>query len=760
MSAAVTYTPVRRAPLHLRTGVPPTSNRETWVGLFIIDAAAIGGALWVFRLITALALAIVPGRILLQALRVPSAAVRRYVAYLPCASLVVLVWTALTVDLAGPQLGIAKPLRFWPLLVGLNVVLVALGIAGRGAGNAYRLRSADLVGRARSLWPLCLVVASLAATARLDNGDGNALAMGVLIAVGISVVLFTVLSSRMNPQQLNVAIYAAGLSAMLLTSMRSAYVVGYDISSEYAVFHRTAAAGFWHFGHLAPYQAMLSLTVLPAMLHALIGGQDVWILKLVYPALFAFFPVAVFSFANRFVSRRAAVVAAAIVITQAYFFQQQPEIARQELALLVFGGLVGVIFDALIERRSRFAFIALLASALVVCHYSTVYVTIALFLVALLFAAVVRRRGARRVEVVPILFGLVTLASIAFFWYVPLTHSTSNITYATKTFEKSGIAFLPGRQHGESLIGAYFNGVRRPPIAPLQYQRDVASLYAKYDQFIVPLKAGEKTQYDLRASPPVDMSGRFPGLANFVANAQFLIQQGLNALGILASLVLAFRRRSGPVSRAVGFLGIAALGVLAASRLSGTLAADYNSSRLFLQCLFILAIAQAALIEVVATRLRRFWSAGSVLFVLFAMALLVSFVVNSGLKSPLVGGGRTLDLYNSGEDYSRLYVTQPEAATAKWLAASVPRERVIYADDYATLRLDQFTGMRRGIFAALTPRTIDQFAWVYASRSNTVVHRTWGDTSSGPIDIAFPSAFLDNYFNTVYSTGTTEVFHR
>jgi hypothetical protein len=144
----------------------------------------------------------------------------------------------------------------------------------------------------------------------------------------------------------------------------------------------------------------------------------------------------------------------------------------------------------------------------------------------------------------------------------------------------------------------------------------------------------------------------------------------------------------------------------------------------------------------------------------FTLMLVVAFVGNSGLAAPVVGGDPPLVLYNNGEDHAELYQSAQEKATAQWLASAVPRQRVIYADYFGQLRLDQFTDLRAAVFNDVTPRTIDQYAWIFASTTNVVDHRTWGATNSGLVDIVFPASFLDRYFNVVYSTGSTEVFHR
>ncbi len=345
-------------------------------------------------------------------------------------------------------------------------------------------------------------------------------------------------------------------------------------------------------------------------------------------------------------------------------------------------------------------------------------------------------------------------------WYLPATHSTSNITAAVQSIRQSGFQLLPGRQKGESIISAYFNGLRQAPASLKQYQASIARYYSENRSYLVPLPQATNPAYNLRAAPSLAVPDRSPLLGSFLNDAELLVQQTINAAAVIGALVFALRRRGDPLTRMVGAIGVASFAVLVASRLSGALAADYNSSRLFLQCLFVLSLLEAALIEVVVKRFKARTALGTVLFGGFSLMLVIAFVGNSGLAVPVVGGDPALILSNNGEDHAAFYPETQEKATAAWLAKTVPPSRVIYADYYAQLRLDQFTDLRSGVFVDITPRTIDQHAWVYASTANVVGHRTWGLTSSRVLDIAFPSAFLRQYFDVVYSTGATEIFHR
>ena len=96
-------------------------------------------------------------------------------------------------------------------------------------------------------------------------------------------------------------------------------VPGFDIASEYYDLHQTVLTGIWHTAHPGDaYGAMLSVTVMPAELHFLSGVPDLLVFSVVYPAIGALLPVAVFGLARRILSRRWAFAAAIFVIAQAF----------------------------------------------------------------------------------------------------------------------------------------------------------------------------------------------------------------------------------------------------------------------------------------------------------------------------------------------------------------------------------------------------------------------------------------------------------
>ena len=235
----------------------------TWlIELVLLDVAVAENSLWLLRAVAVLLLAVLPGQLLLHALRVPAASIRRYVAYLPCASVAVLIASTLRGRSCRASTRCARATASMAIVGWAEPGLPGLAYLGHRAADSCELKSSDLIGHVRWFWPLLLPLVSVVAAARLDNGDGNVLAIVVLVAVAVMIPTCTVLANGMHRRQMNFVLYSGGLALMLLTSMRSSYVIGFDINSEYFDFHQTVVNGIWHFGHLNPYEAMLSLTVL------------------------------------------------------------------------------------------------------------------------------------------------------------------------------------------------------------------------------------------------------------------------------------------------------------------------------------------------------------------------------------------------------------------------------------------------------------------------------------------------------------------
>jgi len=287
-------------------------------------------------------------------------------------------------------------------------------------------------------------------------------------------------------------------------------------------------------------------------------------------------------------------------------------------------------------------------------------------------------------------------------------------------------------------------------VKPSVYESLAVSSYRSRSAYIHPLAAARDHRFRLQAAAApapkarLNLLGDLIRLFGIAFGELMLVFAGLGTLVAMAS-----QRR--PL-RNLGVISAGTIGMLMLIRLSGTLAASYNQTRLLLQLLIILAVPAAYLGERLAAKLRRLR-----LPLVFAVALALMLAYQDGATSLLVGGSTTLGLYQNGEDFERYYATPAEMAAATWVSDE-SSDKLLYADRYGQLRLSATTGAVG--LNEVTPETLDAHAWLYATRTNVVLGRARGQIGNWFAIYRFPNAFLDAYFDTVFADGDSKVFHR
>ena len=712
---------------------------------------------WPVQALLLAMLLVVPGLILLRTLRIPGQIVSSCPVYVICASIVVLFFSGLAVDMLGPLVSVTAPLRAWPLLIGLEVTCLSLLAASINAPTEVSIEWYSLSRLARLSWPLILPVMAAVGALRLNNGYSNIIAVIALIALITSLITATALSLRFDETLLKVILYSSGLALTWSDSLRGDPLYGFDIATEYQRLQETILTGIWHTAHFNDaYGAMLSLTIMPATLHALSGVSALLVFKVVYPAIYAFFPVAIFGLGRRILTRRWAFVAAVFTIGQ-YAFAELAGFARQEIALVIFAALITVMLDTRIQRRSQWALVGLFGVAAALSHYSTTYVAITVIglMLPLQWTISWFRDIPRITGAVVIAFGAVFAGAVI--WYGPVTHSDSHVLEVVQTVQAQGLDFLPNRIPGAGLLSDYLQGNTRTPIPARQYAQLIHTSYSTGFPFIKPFADAELPKYALRNLPVPEPPVKLHPAYDVLALSLLIIEQLVNALAALGALFMILRRNTPVIVRQLGLLALSMTLLLAILRFSGTLAVTYGQERAQLQGLVLLSIAMCWSIQSFSDR-RRTWRTR--VLILTTSGLAAILINTTYLISVVFGGQTSVNLANSGPAFEYFYTTTPEIASAQWLGENVRPGQLVYADEYGQVPLVAVTGMQRGLFVDLTPLTLNQHAWVYASRTNVIEGRAFALYNEHLATYAFPSNFISTNYNLVYTDGTSEVFHR
>lgn len=726
------------------------------IGLVLLSLLTAVHGSWAAQVLLVPLLLVVPGVILLRALRISGEAIAENPVYVPAASVVVLMASGLAIDLIGPRLGIAAPLRTEPLLIALEAVCILLLLCSLGVPAETQIPWGELSNPARLAWPLLIPLLSVAGALRLNSGGSGHLAVLATLVVIILLVAGFLFAPWCDDSLLVVIVFAAALAMMWSFSLRGDLVYGFDISSEYYSLNQTVTSGVWHFSHPNDaYGAMLSVTLLPAQLHALSGMPALLIFKVVYPVIGSFFPVAVFCLARRVLTGRWAFMAAALVIMQQTFFQQLPALARQEVAMLLFAALIPAVLDNDQSRLKRWTFVALLSLGMVLAHYSTAYLAIPLLVVAAALQWVTSWfRPIPRLAGSMLLACAVTVGAAAV-WYGSLTHSSSNFSQFVQAARGQGINLLPSQ--GSNIIETYLQGESNQGMSPAQYESYLSSNFKTNDTFITPLSDASKPQYKLQDPPATEPPVTFSLGYSLLNLSGLLVQQLLNLLAGIGALVLALRRKLPLVARQIGLMGLGGMAILVLVRISGTIAQQYNPQRAFLQVLIVLGIGICWLFQRIGAR----WKpTRSPILIICGAGLALFMAGTSGVSGVLAGGGTAANLANSGDDYQEFVMSAQDLAAAAWVDKTAAAGQFIYADHYGELRLNTVAGARSGVFDAITPETLDSHAWVYATSANLEGNIVRSQSGSVSAAYAFPRRFLTSNYNLVYTNGSSEVFHR
>lgn len=706
-------------------------------------------------------LLVVPGDLLRRALRVrvrhPAEAVIIAIAASITVQLIVVVLT----QLLFTRLGVSHPLRALPLLICEVAVVGALVVAVRRVPLPQK--PANLPGRGWLGALLCGPLLTVVGVPFMDNGQGRWLLVVGLIAASSCVL---VAWWRRSDHLLGWSILAVSLAVVWSFSLRSTGLYGYDVHQEFEVFQLTLETGRWTPREGDAYSAMLSLTSLPTALVELTRIQPLTLFKVVFPAMLALYPLAMYAQFRRYAGPRVSGAASVLLSLSADGIWEVTAIVRQQQALLIFAAVMLLVIPPTSRGRGRLLLAGLLSLACVVSHYSTAYISVTVLALAGLITWLAPLLRLRRPATPSLHLALPAVMVIAcLVWGAGVTQSSGNVTRAASQYMASGGRSLQARA-GESLLATWFKGTENRTVTAAELFEDSKQFGLTADW----LQPYPNAIHEGFTPEDVATTSSAPTIALSVSDLAYaVLRQSLNIALAASALVLmvgCLRRRVGSTVKEITALAGAALILAAAMRLSTGLSLAYNAERLALQTEYFLGIPLVIVFPVAYAHLRQRFSKlapsrnrGFRRPVMVAGLLLVALGLfdATGLRS--VTGAQAGNL-RDGEHYQRFYFQQTDSAAADWLAKVWAPSNMVYSDRYAGLlmaeRREFFDG---GVLKVFTPYCLDQRAFVFASTENAVSRRTRVSMDGEFASFVYPLEFLEQKKSVVYSNGSGMVFN-
>ena len=285
-----------------------------------------------------------PTLLLVHKLIAPTVALAEALVYGLATTLLALMLGGLALNQLLPVVGVARPLDRVPVLITLGVGLIGLvawRFDRRRAFTAIALtaRESVLIGTGA-----IVVVGAIMGAIRLNNGASGAFTIGVLAVGAAAVVGLLVWRGSVRDGVICTTLYLLALGLLFMTSLRGWYITGHDIQQEFHALQLTSINGGWDISRYRdPYNACLSITILPTVIGRIAHLHDPYVFKVVFQMLFAVCPVVVYRIARRFTAVGPSVLAAVYFLSFPTFFTDMPFLARQEIAFIFLGGAYLVI---------------------------------------------------------------------------------------------------------------------------------------------------------------------------------------------------------------------------------------------------------------------------------------------------------------------------------------------------------------------------------------------------------------------------------
>jgi uncharacterized membrane protein len=356
----------------------------------------------------------IPGIIILRILRMHNLGSAVTLLYTVGLSLVFDMFLGFLVNFGLPQIGIAQPVSLLPLLISWAIVLGILCFVAWARDKQYSGKTGwkpSVILSPAVLIFILLPLLAVAGAGAVNHFDNNIVLL-VLIAL-IALIALVMITTKLIPSSLYpLAVFSMGLSLLLHSSMISAHLTGWDIFTEFYYYSQVILHGYWDASLQHTYNAMLSITILPAVGTYFLNSSGEYFFKIIYPLIYALVPVALYVVYSKQVGERRAFAAVFFFIAIYVFSLTMTSLCRQMIAELFYVLLIMLVLDKQITGGKKLLFI-LFGAGMIVSHYALSYIVIAFMVLSLVILYLIKERKSQVTITTIILFGVICLS-----WYI------------------------------------------------------------------------------------------------------------------------------------------------------------------------------------------------------------------------------------------------------------------------------------------------------------------------------------------------------
>jgi len=260
--------------------------------------------------------------------------------------------------------------------------------------------------------------------------------LGMATIALICLILILLAFDKIKPSAYPIVIYVVALTLLFMTTLYSNGLVGTDIHLEY-YFAQLAAEQGWDAS--IPYlnNSAFGLVLLAPWLSEILHIEVLWILKIIFPMLFALTPLILYFVFKHWVTPKQALLAAFFFMIVPTYFMELTGIARQQIAELFLAACLYLIVVSKFRLRWKLPLVVLSGLMVVVSHYSLGPIIIFILLIACIVQWILKTDIKFPAWAFAVVVCVLMVCSIGYYHFVaggmPLRYMTAHIPVEQQT---------------------------------------------------------------------------------------------------------------------------------------------------------------------------------------------------------------------------------------------------------------------------------------------------------------------------------------
>lgn len=703
----------------------------------------------------------IPGLLIMLCLKIRNIGFWEYLVYTIGLSIAFIMFAGLAINWILPWLNITdKPLSLWPILICFNIFLIIFWLVAykRNLDLKFNLKFPKFswLDRIFILWAFFFPFMAVIGAFLLNNHGTNIVTMTMLGMIALYVLLIVIFRNKLNENVFPWALWVIGLSLLLMGSMRGWFISGADINLESSILKITINKGLWDVNNFYQlYNSTLSVTIFPAIIKILCLNINIsFLFKFLFEGIISLIGISVYILGKKLLDKDFAFISSLFFLFQTPIFGYGIPI-RQQIAFLFFGLMLLTLFNKKINMTLKKSLFVIFGFSMIVSHYSTSYIALAIFLCTYILAFFYRLLEKRKIEEKSEFFltlGVILLLFIfGFLWYSQMTPTANSlIDFVKKSFSNLDNMFGADVQsQGGSILdqlkldsnrGNYesiLNSYKTETISDINNEK--IELYnSEYNKIRIKFPENSNLKVDYKIFSVIN------NLTNILKlSSKFLIAFG--------AMYLFFRLIKKQEKELIIFLAgfIMLIFLLSLPFVSIT----YDTIRIYQQLLFLLSF-----IFIIGFYHILFFIKKENRIVLMTVYICLYLIFLTGYLYQFTGGISFFIFENNGSHYFMHYTHKGEIFSSSWLLINKDKNW-INLDTRAGNKLilsDYYNG--EYFTQNVVPWLIRNRSYVFSSYTNKMSQIGFKSFNGNVISFSFPIEFLDNKKNKIYNNGGSEIF--